>query len=106
MQRPRLRALVALTVTSVGLAGVSVLGGAAEAEPQARQAKVPDLVTGHLLAINDFHGQIDKPTGSSATVNGTPAGGVEYLASWIKDLRSQDKATDSKYVYTVAAGDL
>jgi 5'-nucleotidase len=114
MQRTRLRAFVALTVTSLGLAGVSLLGGTAEAEPKpqpqpqlrTQSDKVPDLVTGHLLAINDFHGQIDKPTGSSATVNGTPAGGVEYLASWIKDLRSQDKAADSKYVYTVAAGDL
>ena len=34
-----------------------------------------------------------------------PAGGVEYLAHWVKELRAEAKKT-SKYVYTVAAGDL
>jgi hypothetical protein len=34
----------------------------------------------NLIAFNDFHGAIDAPTGSGGLVNGTPAGGVEYLA--------------------------
>jgi len=60
--------------------------------------------TGHLLGFNDFHGAIDPPTGSGATVNGTPAGGAEYLAATVKRLRAEARRT-SPYVYTVAAGD-
>src|SRR5690348_6450791 len=37
----------------------------------------------HILAFNDFHGNIDPPTGSGGLVNGTPAGGAEYLATWV-----------------------
>src|SRR3954470_20401529 len=66
-------------------------------------AKPP--LTGHLLAINDFHGQLDPPTGSVGTVNGTPAGGVEYLAHYVKERRALDKAGSSA-VFTVAAGDI
>src|SRR4051812_9338686 len=59
-----------------------------------------------LLAINDFHGNLQPPSGSSgriavgpgATVN---AGGVEYLATWIKSLRTTNSNT-----ITVGAGDL
>ena len=61
-------------------------------------------VQSHLLAFNDFHGAIDPPTGSGAAVNGTPAGGAEYLGYWVKKLRAEAKRT-TPYVYTVAAGD-
>ena len=37
-------------------------------------------VKGQFLSYNDFHGAIDPPGGSGG-VNGTPAGGVEYLAT-------------------------
>ena len=36
-------------------------------------------VKANFLSYNDFHGAIDPPTGSGAAVDGTPAGGVEYL---------------------------
>jgi 5'-nucleotidase len=68
------------------------------------QATHPDTVTADLLAFNDFHGNIDPPTGSSGVVNGNPAGGVEYLAYWVKQLRAQAKQ-QTPYVFTVAAGD-
>ena len=42
---------------------------------------------GNLLGFNDFHGANDPPTGGGAAVNGTPAGGVEYLATWLDRLR-------------------
>jgi 5'-nucleotidase len=61
--------------------------------------------TGHLIAFNDFHGNIDPPGGSSGLVNGNPAGGVEYLASHVKKLRAQAQR-ETRDVYTVAAGDL
>ena len=61
--------------------------------------------TGHLIAFNDFHGNIDPPTGSGGLVNGNPAGGVEYLATYVKRLRAQAQR-ESRNVFTVAAGDL
>jgi 5'-nucleotidase len=60
---------------------------------------------GHLIAFNDFHGNIDPPTGSSGLVNSNPAGGVEYLATYVKKLRTQAQR-ETRNVYTVAAGDL
>ncbi|GHJ05897.1 hypothetical protein TPA0907_02640 [Micromonospora humidisoli] len=58
-----------------------------------------------FLSYNDFHGAIDPPGGSGATVNGTPAGGVEYLATWLKKLRAEAKA-EGRVTTTVGAGDL
>ena len=62
-------------------------------------------VKGQFLSYNDFHGAIDPPTGSGAAVNGTPAGGVEYLATWLKKLRAEADAEGRKTL-TVGAGDL
>jgi 5'-nucleotidase len=64
-----------------------------------------DIARAHLLAFNDFHGNIDPPTGSSGVINGNPAGGVEYLAHWVKQLRSAG-IQDARHVLTVASGDL
>ncbi len=60
-----------------------------------------------LLAINDFHGNLEKipATSSSGRINNTPAGGVEFLARHLKKLRSQAAANGASTV-TVAAGDL
>jgi 5'-nucleotidase len=60
---------------------------------------------GNLLGFNDFHGAIDPPAGSGAAVNGTPAGGVEYLATWLDRLRDEASA-EGRTSYTVGAGDL
>jgi 5'-nucleotidase len=60
---------------------------------------------GHLIAFNDFHGNIDPPTGSAGLVNGNPAGGVEYLATAVKRLRAEAQK-QTRNVYTLAAGDL
>ena len=65
----------------------------------------PKTVTVNLIAFNDFHGAIDPPTGSGGLVNGTPAGGVEYLATAVKKLRAEQEQ-ESRYSFTVAAGDL
>ncbi|WP_431903730.1 bifunctional metallophosphatase/5'-nucleotidase [Micromonospora carbonacea] len=62
-------------------------------------------VKGNFLSYNDFHGAIDPPAGSGAVVNGTPAGGVEYLATWLKKLRAEAKA-EGRASTTVGAGDL
>ena len=59
-----------------------------------------------LLAINDFHGNLQPPTGSGGRIATGPgqtvdAGGVQYLATWIKSLRTTNPNT-----ITVGAGDL
>jgi len=58
-----------------------------------------------LLSFNDFHGNIDPPTGSGGVVNGTPAGGVEYLATTVKKLRAA-ASNDRIPSLTVGAGDM
>jgi 5'-nucleotidase len=62
-------------------------------------------VKGQFLSYNDFHGAIDPPAGSGAAVNGTPAGGVEYLATYLRKLRAE-AAADGRKTFTVGAGDL
>jgi len=62
-------------------------------------------VKGQFLSYNDFHGAIDPPSGSGAVVNGTPAGGVEYLATYLKKLRAEASA-EGRSTLTVGAGDL
>ncbi|GAA2595537.1 bifunctional metallophosphatase/5'-nucleotidase [Winogradskya consettensis] len=62
-------------------------------------------VKGQFLSYNDFHGAIDPPSGSSAAVNGVPAGGVEYLATYLKKLRAEATG-EGRQTLTVGAGDL
>jgi 5'-nucleotidase len=58
-------------------------------------------VTVQLLAINDFHGSLEPPSGSNGRVGETPAGGAEYLATHLKNAIAEN--TNS---IVVAAGDL
>ena len=55
-------------------------------------------VSVQLLAINDYHGNIEPPGG---TFFGQPAGGAEYLATHIAALKAQNPNT-----IVVGAGDL
>jgi 5'-nucleotidase len=73
----------------------------------ARQSDNPDFTRLQLLAINDFHGQLEKvPTTSSGGLVGTtPAGGAEYLATHLSQLRRQAHYWGGESL-TVAAGDL
>lgn len=54
-----------------------------------------------ILAINDFHGNLMPPAGSSGRVGSTDAGGVEYLATHVAALRSLNPNTA-----VVSAGDM
>ncbi|KPI22040.1 5'-nucleotidase [Actinobacteria bacterium OV450] len=63
-----------------------------------------------MLSFNDFHGTLEPPQGSSGTVterqaDGTtkaiPAGGVEYLATSLREARK-----GHEYSVTAAAGDM
>ena len=89
----KLRRRIAVATMFVTLVALTV--------PAAVSAK-PETTNVQLLAINDFHGNLVPPTGSSGRVGATPAGGVEYLATKIKDL----EATNPTGTLEVAAGDL
>ena len=58
-----------------------------------------------FFSFNDFHGALDAPTGSGGLVNGTPAGGAEYLATTLEKLRAEADAAGQKTL-TVGAGDM
>jgi 5'-nucleotidase len=71
-------------------------------------AKTKNMVRLDLLALNDFHGNldtIDATKSSSGRINNTPAGGVAYLAQKLRDERRISRANGAKPI-TVAAGDL
>ncbi len=73
------------------------------------QAAKPDnkgnIAKARFFSFNDFHGALDPPTGSGGLVNGTPAGGAEYLATTLKGLRADAEAHGQKTL-TVGAGDM
>lgn len=64
-------------------------------------AKPSGTVEVQLLALNDFHGNLLPPAGSSGRVGTINAGGVEYLATHISDLRALNPNT-----VVVSAGDM
>ena len=70
--------------------------------PASVAAEPSGTVDVQLLAINDFHGNLQPPSGSGGVIGTTPAGGVEFLATHIKTLH----ATNPERTLEVAAGDL
>src|SRR3990172_1898579 len=72
-------------------------------------AKPAGNVNVQILAVNDFHGNLIPPTSSSGCVPAVsqcpvpnvPAGGVEYLATHISNLRALNPNT-----VVVSAGDM
>ncbi|HNB51111.1 MAG TPA: bifunctional metallophosphatase/5'-nucleotidase [Anaerolineales bacterium] len=80
---------------------LSILATAILAASQIAIAAPPRTVDVQILALNDFHGNLMPPSGSSGVVNGVPAGGVEYLATHIANLRAQNPRT-----VVVSAGDM
>jgi len=64
-------------------------------------AKPSGTVNVQILALNDFHGNLLPPSGSSGRVGAINAGGVEYLATHISNLRALNPNT-----VVVSAGDM
>ena len=97
-----------LAVVLAAGTGVAVTSGTSSAHPR---DKTVDL---QILSFNDFHGNLEAPGGSSGRivtdhqlVGGkvtdvtTDAGGVEYLATHLREARAGQRNT-----VTVAAGDI
>ncbi|MGY1730622.1 bifunctional metallophosphatase/5'-nucleotidase [Geodermatophilus sp. SYSU D01045] len=107
----------ALTATMTGLVVAAALApaGAAPGAPGTPDRQTP--VDVQLLALNDFHGALEAPSGSGGRVQTGPdpdgsgpltaptvnAGGVEYLATQLQQLAAAQRQGNT---VTVAAGDL
>ena len=87
--------------------GLLVLPAAvhAKGDPSDRAADRAKTTEIQILGLNDFHGNLEPPTGSGGRIGGTEAagnaGGVEFLATHVRDLR----ATNPNTLF-VSAGDL
>ncbi|BCL14462.1 bifunctional metallophosphatase/5'-nucleotidase [Micromonospora sagamiensis] len=91
--------------TALGLAALTAAAlSAVAATPTQAQPAGPKPVDVKLLALNDFHGNLEPPSGSSGTIAGQTAGGAEYLATYLKQLSQESRK--QKNTITVAAGDL
>lgn len=99
----------ALTLAAAAALALPVIASAPGALA-ARPAPEPTTVDVQLLALNDFHGNLEPPGGSGGrigvrnpdgTIRTVDAGGAEYLATHLKQLRAGHENT-----VTVAAGDL
>ena len=64
-------------------------------------AAKPTTVNLQILGVNDFHGNLEPPAGSAGRIGTIDAGGVEYLATHIDQLRATNPNT-----VVVSAGDL
>ncbi|MBA8801779.1 5'-nucleotidase [Nocardioides ginsengisegetis] len=114
----RVSALSVVALTSLSL-GFGAIAGSSEAatrqsHPDARsvyshleKVGATDYVKLDLLALNDFHGNLETvpSTSSSGRINNTPAGGVAYLAQLVRQERKSSRAAGAVPL-TVAAGDL
>ncbi|MFD2092117.1 bifunctional metallophosphatase/5'-nucleotidase [Blastococcus deserti] len=111
MNRTALRRLAAgAALSALTLAGATAVAHAAPGQPSG-----PKPVEVQLLALNDFHGQLEAvpETSSSGRIQtgvdaagkpvNVPAGGVEYLATQLAQLAEEQKKHNT---ITVAAGDL
>lgn len=79
---------------TAAVAAVALLVGCAPARPGG-------TVDVQVLAINDFHGHLEPASGAAGEIEGTAAGGAEYLATHI---RAREAANPNTVV--VSAGDL
>jgi 5'-nucleotidase len=83
----------------------STSGGTAGAKTYHQLARKKDYVRLDLLALNDFHGNLQPPSGSGGQINSTKAGGAAFLANLLNRERRKSRAAGATPL-TVAAGDL
>src|SRR6476469_4139294 len=112
-----MRRLPALLLAVLGLLAIAAPAAVAKQPGHHHKAKASKACktnkhgkgcapTLRVLGINDFHGNLEPPTGSGGAIatgpgKTTPAGGAVYLGTWVK--RLQQGAPNAMLV---AAGDL
>ncbi|MER5865695.1 bifunctional metallophosphatase/5'-nucleotidase [Kitasatospora sp. NPDC002040] len=110
-QLGRFRRPAYAAAAAVGLFGTLLVPSAAQAHGWDWNWHKPKTEDLQILAINDLHGNLEPPAGSSGNIKevdpatgkvvDTPAGGMEYLATALRQAREGHRNT-----VTVAAGDL
>lgn len=91
-----------IAILAAGILGTLVATtGAVEAGRPGPTVPPSSTVDVQLLALNDFHGNLEPPAGSSGRVGTTDAGGAEYLATHVRTLEATNPNT-----FVVSAGDL
>lgn len=92
----RRRLLLAVALVAVAVAAAVLPTASARSDPPGQ------LVQLQLLGFNDYHGYVEAGgTPNPGNVGPDPAGGGEFLAAKLRELRA-----GKKYSLTVAAGDL
>jgi 5'-nucleotidase len=94
---------VAPVALTLAVALLVTISAAASGKPGKKPPVIKDgpVVEVQVLALNDFHGNLMPPSGSSGRVGATLAGGAEYLSTHIKNLKAQNANS-----IVVSAGDL
>jgi 5'-nucleotidase len=95
----------------VAAAGLTTVGALVAAMPASANGHGGNGGNGHpkpsrtvdvqLLSLNDLHGNLEPPAGSSGKVGTVDAGGAEHLATSLRKARE-----GKKYSITAAAGDM
>jgi 5'-nucleotidase len=98
---PRALSRRTLLLVTAGVVAVALAAAAIGIASSRNGARPPVQV--QLLALNDFHGHLEPPGGSSGRIEGVDAGGVEFLATQLRLLAEEVQRPDT---ITVAAGDL
>jgi 5'-nucleotidase len=88
----------AAALTTVLLAVPATAAAQGTPSPESAKATTTEI---QVLGLNDFHGNLEPPSGSGGRIGTTNAGGVEYLATHVRALR----ATNPNTLF-VSAGDL
>jgi 5'-nucleotidase len=94
--RRRLR--LSLVSAALAVVALTVASGATSNNPVIQDG--PNLEI-QILALNDFHGNLLPPGGSSGRVGTVDAGGAEYLATHVRTLEATNR-----HSIVVSAGDL
>ena len=94
------KALLALGVIATAIVLAPVAGAKVDAGAQSTQTGTAEI---QILGLNDFHGQLEfvPSTSSGGRIGATAAGGVEWLATHVRNLRAENPNT-----LFVSAGDL
>src|SRR5262245_38647484 len=96
------RAHLFVIAFSIAIAGCSTPPTPTDRVAEVSQAICPTgPVAVQILAVNDFHGNLEPPAGSSGRIGAVAAGGAEYLATHIANLAALNPNT-----VLVSAGDL
>ncbi len=96
----RSHARLSFVAVLVAVAALILAAGATSKNPPPI-IKDGSVVEVQLLGLNDFHGNLLPPAGSSGRVGTVNAGGAEYLATHVRALSETNRNT-----FVVSAGDL